>query len=290
MQRATTAAELAEVMVGAGPGSPRDRAVVMTMGALHEGHLALVRAARERAGEQGQVLATIFVNPLQFGVEEDLAAYPRTLADDLRKLEAAGCDVAFNPTAQVMYPDGEPQVRVDPGPLADDLEGAVRPGHFAGVLTVVLKLLHLTRPDVAIFGEKDYQQLTLIRRMVVDLDLAVRIDGVATVREADGLALSSRNRYLDTEQRQAALVLSRALAAGAAAGPGGPGAVLSAARAEFDREAVTPDYVEVRSVELLAPPASGPARLLLAARIGTTRLIDNAVVHLSPSAAPTTMR
>ena len=290
MRRAMTAAELADALVGAGPGSPRARAVVMTMGALHEGHLALVRAARERAGEQGQVLATIFVNPLQFGPSEDLAAYPRTLADDLRQLEEAGCDIAFTPTAQVMYPDGEPRVRIDPGPLADALEGAVRPGHFAGVLTVVLKLLHLTRPDVALFGEKDYQQLTLIRRMVVDLDLAVRIDGVATVREPDGLALSSRNRYLDPEQRHTALVLSRALEAGAAAGSSGPAAVVTAARAEFDDEAVTPDYVEVRSVDLLAPPASGPARLLLAARIGTTRLIDNAVVHLSQSAAPTTMR
>ena len=290
MRRVTTAAELAEALVGAGPGSPRARAVVMTMGALHEGHLALVRAARVSAGERGQVLATIFVNPLQFGPGEDLAAYPRALADDLRQLGAAGCDVAFTPTAQVMYPDGEPQVRVDPGPLADALEGAVRPGHFAGMLTVVLKLLHLTRPDVAHFGEKDYQQLTLIRRMVVDLDLAVRIVGVATVREPDGLALSSRNRYLDPEQRHTALVLSRALDAGAAAGPSGPAAVVAAARAQFDKEAVTPDYVEVRSVDLLGPPASGPARLLLAARIGTTRLIDNAVVHLSQSAAPTTMR
>jgi pantoate--beta-alanine ligase len=290
VRRATTAAELADALVGAGPGSPRARAVVMTMGALHEGHLALVRAAQELAGEQGQVLATIFVNPLQFGPGEDLAAYPRTLAGDLRQLEAAGCDVAFTPTARVMYPDGEPQVRVDPGPLADVLEGAVRVGHFAGVLTVVLKLLHLTRPDVALFGEKDYQQLTLIRRMVVDLDLAVRIHGVATVRERDGLALSSRNRHLDPEQRQTALVLSQALSAGATAGPSGPAAVVAAARAEFDRAAVTPDYVEVRSVDLLAPPASGPARLLLAARIGRTRLIDNAVVHLTPSAAPTTIR
>jgi pantoate--beta-alanine ligase len=282
VQRVTTAAQLAAALKGAGPGRGRARAVVMTMGALHAGHLALVRAARERVGEHGQVLATIFVNPLQFGPGEDLAAYPRPLADDLCQLEAAGCDVAFTPTARVMYRDGEPQVRVDPGPLADILEGAIRPDHFAGVLTVVLKLLHLTKPDVALFGEKDYQQLTLIRRMVLDLDVDVRIDGIATVREPDGLALSSRNRHLDPQQRQTALVLSRALAAGSAAGPGGPAAVLSAARAEFEREAVTPDYVEVRSVDLLAAPASGPARLLLAARIGTTRLIDNAIVQLSP--------
>jgi pantoate--beta-alanine ligase len=290
MRRATTHPELVEALVGAGQGFPRTRAVVMTMGALHEGHLALVGAAREQAGEHGQVVATIFVNPLQFGPGEDLAAYPRTLADDLHRLEGAGCDVVFTPTARVMYPDGEPQVRVDPGDLGDVLEGAVRPGHFAGVLTVVLKLLHLTRPDVAVFGEKDYQQLTLIRRMARDLDLPVRIDGVATVREPDGLALSSRNRYLDPEQRRAALVLRRALSAGLAAGSGGPAAVESAARAEFDRAAIRADYVEVRSVDLLARPASGPARLLLAARIGPTRLIDNAAVHLSPSAAPTTTR
>jgi pantoate--beta-alanine ligase len=282
MRRATTATELGQALVGAGQGTSLTRAVVMTMGALHEGHLALVHAAREQAGERGQVVATIFVNPLQFGPGEDLGAYPRTLDEDLRLLEGAGCDIVFTPTAPVMYPEGEPQVRVDPGDLAETLEGAVRPGHFAGVLTVVLKLLHLTRPDVAVFGEKDYQQLTLIRRMALDLDLPVRIEGVATVREPDGLALSSRNRYLDPEQRQTALVLRRALSAGVAAGSGGPGAVVSAARAEFDRVAVTPDYVEVRSVDLLAPPPSGPARLLLAARIGPTRLIDNAAVHMPP--------
>jgi pantoate--beta-alanine ligase len=290
MRRATTPAQLAQALDGAGQGSPRTRAVVMTMGALHEGHLALVGTARDQAGKDGQVVATIFVNPLQFGPGEDLEAYPRTLADDLRQLEEAGCDVVFTPTAQVMYPEGEPQVRVDPGELGDVLEGAVRPGHFAGVLTVVLKLLHLTRPDVAVFGEKDYQQLTLIRRMALDLNLPVRIEGVPTVREPDGLALSSRNRYLDPEQRQMALVLRRALSAGVAAGSNGPAAVESAARAAFDRAAIRPDYVEVRSVDLLAPPASGPARLLLAARIGPTRLIDNAAVDVSPTAAPTTTR
>jgi pantoate--beta-alanine ligase len=283
VRQATTAAELVESLAGAGPGTGRGRAVVMTMGALHDGHLALVRAARAQAGEHGQVVATIFVNPLQFGRGEDLAAYPRPLADDLRLLEEAGCDVVFTPTGQVMYPGGEPQVRVDPGPLGDILEGAVRPGHFAGVLTVVLKLLHLTRPDVAVFGEKDYQQLTLVKRMVVDLDLPVSIEGVPTVREPDGLALSSRNRYLDPRQRQLAVVLSSALSAGAAAGPDGADAVVSAARAEFDRAAITPDYVEVRSVDLLATPATGLARLVLAARIGPARLIDNAAVHLSPS-------
>jgi pantoate--beta-alanine ligase len=290
MRRAVTVAELTGALAGSGPGTPTPRAVVMTLGALHAGHEALLHAAREQVGSEGQVVATIFVNPLQFGAGEDLDAYPRTLADDLARLEEAGSDVVFTPTAEVMYPDGEPQVRVVPGPLADELEGEVRPGHFSGVLTVVLKLLNLTRPDIAVFGEKDYQQLTLIRRMVLDLDLPVRIQAVETVREPDGLALSSRNRYLDADQRRLALVLSRALAAGAAAAGDGPEAVRVAAITLFDQAGIAPDYVELRSVDLLSRPTAGSARLLLAARIGSTRLIDNAAVQLPPSAAPTTMR
>src|SRR5690606_5156092 len=188
--------------------------VVMTMGALHEGHLALPRAARADADH---VLATIFVNPLQFGPNEDFDRYPRTFVADLEVCRAAGVDVVLAPGAAEMYPEGEPAVRVHPGPLGERLEGASRPGFFHGVLTVVLKLMHLVRPDRAYFGEKDYQQLALVRRMVRDLDLPVEVVGLPTVREPDGLALSSRNRYLSPAERESALTLSRALRAGQAA-------------------------------------------------------------------------
>jgi pantoate--beta-alanine ligase len=247
--------------------------VVMTMGALHEGHVALIRAARERCD---QVLVTIFVNPLQFGPNEDFDRYPRMLDRDLAICAREGVGLVFAPGGSEMYPGGEPQVRVNPGPLGETLEGASRPGFFHGVLTVVLKLLHLTRPHLAFFGEKDYQQLALVRRMVRDTDLPVEIVGVPTVREPDGLALSSRNRYLSDGERQAALALSRALRAGAAAGRNGAEAVLAAARAELPR----PDYIALTDPDLGPPPASGPARLLVAARVGTTRLIDNAPVEL----------
>jgi pantoate--beta-alanine ligase len=177
-----------------------------------------------------------------------------------------------------MYPGGWPETTVTPGRLGSELEGASRPGHFAGVLTVVLKLLHLTRPHRAYFGEKDYQQLTLIRRMVRDLDLDVQIVAVPTVREPDGLALSSRNRYLTAGEREKALALPHALRAGAAAGPDGAQAVLDAATAELTGLDV--DYLELRDPDLGPAPSSGPARLLVAARIGTTRLIDNVPVNL----------
>jgi pantoate--beta-alanine ligase len=265
---ATTRAELANAREKA-DGS---LAVVMTMGALHEGHEALIDAARERAD---QVLVTIFVNPLQFGPTEDFDRYPRTLDRDLAICARAGVDIVFAPARDVMYPDGEPTVRVNPGPLGETLEGASRPGFFHGVLTVVLKLLHLTRPDLAFFGEKDYQQLTLIRRMVRDLDVPVEIVGVPTVREPDGLALSSRNRYLSAPERRAALSLSAALWAGAAAGPDAE----SAARAALHPD-VALDYLVLAGTELGPPPAHGPARLLIAARVGTTRLIDNLAVEL----------
>ncbi|MEV0459782.1 pantoate--beta-alanine ligase [Catellatospora methionotrophica] len=248
-------------------------AVVMTMGALHEGHATLLREARKHADV---VLATIFVNPLQFGPNEDLARYPRTFDADVAVCAAEGVDVIFAPTPEVMYPYGQPQVTVHPGPLGEVLEGAVRPGHFAGVLTVVGKLLLLTRPDLAFFGEKDYQQLTLIKAMVHDLELGVEIVGVPTVREADGLALSSRNRYLSESERRAALALSRALRAGAAERD--PGAVLAAARAELTGLDV--DYLALRGADLSEDPAGGEARLLVAARVGATRLIDNLPVHL----------
>ncbi len=189
----------------------RFTAVVMTMGALHSGHATLIRSAREHVGPDGFVTVTVFVNPLQFGAGEDLDRYPRTLDADLRTAGQAGADVVFAPSVDEVYPGGEPQVRIAAGPMGERLEGASRPGHFDGMLTVVAKLLHLTHPDVALFGQKDAQQLALIRRMVRDLNFPVEIVGVPTVRESDGLALSSRNRYLSTTERRTALALSRAL-------------------------------------------------------------------------------
>ncbi|WP_409470488.1 pantoate--beta-alanine ligase [Streptomyces sp. HC307] len=193
---------------------PGRTAVVMTMGALHDGHATLVRTAREHVGRDGFVVVTVFVNPLQFGKGEDLDRYPRTLEADLKVAEQAGADVVFAPAVEEVYPGGEPQVRISAGPMGERLEGASRPGHFDGMLTVVAKLLHLTRPDAAFFGQKDAQQLALIRRMVRDLNFGVEIVGVPTVREDDGLALSSRNRYLSPQERRTALALSRALFAG----------------------------------------------------------------------------
>ncbi|MFP5371470.1 MAG: pantoate--beta-alanine ligase, partial [Actinomycetes bacterium] len=205
---AATAADLRRVL------SPRPGpvALVPTMGALHEGHRTLVRAARQQAAT---VVVSVFVNPTQFGPGEDFDRYPRTWDADLAALTAEGADVVFHPGVDEMYPPGAAGVTVHPGPLGDVLEGAVRPGHFAGVLTVVAKLFGLVRPDVALFGEKDYQQLTLIRAMARELALGVEVAGVPTVREDDGLALSSRNRYLSADQRAAAVALSRALRAGA---------------------------------------------------------------------------
>ncbi|MDF3150189.1 pantoate--beta-alanine ligase, partial [Streptomyces sp. T21Q-yed] len=190
------------------------RAVVMTMGALHEGHATLIRTARGIAGPDGEVVVTVFVNPLQFGKGEDLDRYPRTLEADLKIAEQSGADAVFAPSVDEVYPGGEPQVRIGAGPMGESLEGASRPGHFDGMLTVVAKLLHLTRPDVALYGQKDAQQLALIRRMVRDLNFGVEIVGVPTVREEDGLALSSRNRYLSPKERHTALALSQALFAG----------------------------------------------------------------------------
>ncbi|MGW0549777.1 pantoate--beta-alanine ligase [Streptomyces altiplanensis] len=195
-------------------GAPGRTAVVMTMGALHEGHATLVRAARDHVGPEGFVVVTVFVNPLQFGAGEDLDRYPRTLDADLALAAQAGANAVFAPSVDEVYPGGEPQVRIAAGPMGERLEGASRPGHFDGMLTVVAKLLHLTGPDAAFFGQKDAQQLALIRRMVRDLNFPVEIVGVPTVREDDGLALSSRNRYLSPAERRTALALSRALFAG----------------------------------------------------------------------------
>ncbi|MEU7981068.1 pantoate--beta-alanine ligase [Micromonospora sp. NPDC049081] len=256
--------------------------VVMTMGALHSGHEALIRAARERADH---VLVTIFVNPLQFGPNEDFDRYPRTLDTDLEVCRRAGADLVFAPAVTDMYPDGQPTVRIDPGRPGEELEGQSRPGFFHGVLTVVLKLLQLTRPDVTFFGEKDYQQLTLVRRMARDLDVPVEVVGVPTVREPDGLARSSRNRYLSADERQVALSLSAALRAGAdAAGRGADaGDVLTAAHRVLGVvPGVRLDYLVLTDPDLEPGPVAGPARLLIAAWVGTTRLIDNLAIDLAP--------
>ncbi|MEU7010760.1 pantoate--beta-alanine ligase [Streptomyces sp. NPDC046332] len=316
----------------AAPGVAGNRrtAVVMTMGALHEGHATLVRTAREYVGPDGFVVVTVFVNPLQFGAGEDLDRYPRTLEADLKTAEGAGADAVFAPSVDEVYPGGEPQVRISAGPMGERLEGASRPGHFDGMLTVVAKLLHLTRPDLAFFGQKDAQQLALIRRMARDLNFPAEIVGVPTVREADGLALSSRNRYLSGGERRTALALSRALfAAGdrlaaqyalrarAASLPasqgraetraealsrlgearaaadahavaqasecGGADAVRAAARAVLD-EAAKAEPPLVLDYLALVDPADftevgdgheGDAILAVAARVGSTRLIDN---------------
>ncbi|MFT2017884.1 pantoate--beta-alanine ligase [Streptomyces sp. 796.1] len=331
--------------------TPGRSAVVMTMGALHAGHATLIRAARARVGDEGLVTVTVFVNPLQFGAGEDLDRYPRTLDADLRVAADAGADIVLAPPVHEVYPGGQPEVRLAAGPMGERYEGASRPGHFDGVLTVVAKLLHLTRPDLAFFGEKDAQQLALIRRMVTDLNFPVQIVGIPTVREDDGLALSSRNRYLSAAERGTALALSRALFAGrtaltgsttpppsgtppmgeteltagvapslngrsgaAATGPGRPdpgvghavagaatrarpapetpsrpadlvppGAVREAARAVL-AEAASADPPLVLDYLALVDPADftevddgyvGEAVLAVAARVGTTRLIDN---------------
>ncbi len=255
-------------------------AVVMTMGALHEGHRQLIRVARERSPF---VVVTIFVNPLQFGPNEDFEKYPRTLERDLEACEAEGAAVVFAPSRDDVYPGGAPSITMNPGPLGAILEGASRPGHFSGMLTVVEKLLRLTRADVAFFGEKDFQQLALIRRMAVDLELGVEIVGVPTVREIDGLALSSRNRFLSADERVSALALSRALREGAAHGD--PGAILAAAGKVLAEEpGVRLDYLELTGADLGEVPVEGPARLLVAAKVGTTRLIDNVPIVLRKEA------
>ena len=276
-------AELAELL-GAGRGAGRGAgprvALVPTMGALHDGHASLMARARTEAGPDGRVVASVFVNPMQFGAGEDLDRYPRTFDADLELCASEGVDVVFAPSVEEVYPGGDPQVTVDPGPLAEVLEGAVRPGHFRGVLTVVAKLLGLVQPDVAVFGEKDYQQLVLVRRMVADLCLPVDVVGAETWRECDGLAMSSRNGYLGPEDRQRAVALSRTLYAARAAAPEGYDAALAAARAEL-REAhgVDLDYLVVTDPGLgelprVVPPGTA-ARILVAARVGSTRLIDN---------------
>lgn len=254
-------------------------AFVPTMGALHAGHRALMDRARSIGGT---VVVSIFVNPMQFGPNEDFKRYPRTFDDDLAMCADAGVGVVFAPAPEVMYP-ARPLVTVDPGPMGSVLEGHVRPGHFAGVLTVVAKLFNLVRPDAAVFGQKDAQQLALIRRMVADLDMGVRIEAVPTVREPDGLAISSRNRYLSPTERTTALALARALAAGARRAPDGAAAVRKEARTVLDDAATADpplllDYLALVNPDTLAEVDEsyrGPAVLAVAGRVGTTRLIDN---------------
>jgi pantoate--beta-alanine ligase len=256
-------------------------AVVPTMGALHEGHLALLHAARSRAD---LVILTIFVNPTQFGPNEDLAKYPRDEAGDLAKARTCGIDLAFCPEPAAMYAPGA-QTFVEVRDLQKPLCGARRPGHFAGVATVVAKLFHITQPHLAVFGEKDYQQLAIIRRMVRDLDFGIEIVGVPIVREPDGLAMSSRNAYLSADDRRPALALSRGLAAAEAAfraGERDAAALLSAARAPLEAESarVRIDYAELRDATELTDVTrcERPCVLALAAFVGATRLIDNRVL------------
>jgi pantoate--beta-alanine ligase len=257
-------------------------ALVPTMGALHEGHRSLIREARARAD---QTVVSIFVNPLQFSPNEDFSRYPRTFDADLEACRAEGVDVVFAPAADDMYPPDR-QVSVQSGEMGAIVEGAVRPGHFDGVLTVVLKLFNLVQPDVAIFGQKDAQQLAMIRRMVADLDLPIDIVGAPTVREPDGLALSSRNRYLSADERQVALALSTALRAGAAESV--PSKIRAAALAVLEAAAprLALDYlvlVDPATFAVVNASYRGEAVLAVAAKVGTTRLIDNVVLSLRPA-------
>jgi len=285
---ARTRAELADARTGL---DPRTGPVVLvpTMGALHAGHGTLLRAARALAGPDGSVVVSIFVNPLQFGPGEDLDRYPRTLDDDLAMCADAGVSLVFAPSAAEMYPNGKPEVTVDPGSVGKVFEGQFRPGFFDGVLTVVLKLLHLTRPAIVVFGEKDAQQLALVRRMVTDTDLNIDVESVPTARDADGLAISSRNRYLSAAERTVALAMPRALSAGQARAADGAAAVLGAAQEILRAEpALAVDYVAVvdpRTFTAVRPDHGGSALLVAAARAAGTRLIDNVPVVLSAGPA-----
>jgi pantoate--beta-alanine ligase len=257
----------------------RKVALVPTMGALHAGHIELIRHARRAPGAVVTAVS-IFVNPLQFGAGEDLDSYPRTMETDLEVCRREGVELVFAPGVDAMYA-GSTGIAVQPGPLGAELEGASRPGHFAGVLTVVAKLFGIARPQLAYFGEKDYQQQVLVRRMARELNLGVDVVAVPTVREPDGLALSSRNVYLSADERERALALSATLAAGRHAASDGADAVLEAARATLAAApGVDVDYLALRDPELGPAPERGPARLLVAARVGTTRLIDNCPLTL----------
>ncbi len=270
----------AEVRRAVSDMRPQRIALVPTMGYLHEGHLSLVDRARERAD---RVVLSIFVNPLQFGPREDLARYPRDLERDVELATNRGVDLVFAPDVDEMYPGGEPVVRVVPGRLADTLCGEFRPGHFEGVLTVVAKLFGIVRPDVAVFGQKDFQQAVLIRRMVEDLDFGVEIDVAPIVREPDGLAMSSRNVYLSPDERGRALGLSRGLERAAeafGAGEHDPDRLCGLVREEIDGPGVHIQYVEVVDPDTLEPARlARPGHVIaVAAYVGETRLIDNVIL------------
>jgi pantoate--beta-alanine ligase len=259
------------------------RAFVPTMGALHDGHRALMREARNLVGPRGEVVVSIFVNPTQFGAGEDFDSYPRDLDRDVLVCADEGVDVVYAPSAQGVYGSVEEQgsrITLDPGPLGLVWEGAHRPGHFAGVLTVVSILLHQVDPDVALFGEKDYQQLELVRRMCRDLSFGVEIVGVPTVRDADGLALSSRNANLDPEERRQASAVPHALEAAQQAAIDGAQASLSAVDNVLAEAGLVPDYRALCAPDLGPAPDHGGARLLVAVPVGRTRLIDNCTVDL----------
>jgi len=253
-------------------------ALVPTMGALHQGHKVLVETAGKMAK---RAVTSIFLNPLQFGPKEDLAKYPRSLEADQKLLSEAGCDLLYAPTPADMYPP-DFAAKIDPGPLGTILEGAARPGHFTGVVTVVIKLLLQTMPDIALFGEKDYQQLLIIHRAVRDLDLPIHIVGVPIVRDTDGLAFSSRNVYLSPDERKCAVALPNTLQETAATIREGKdiAAALKTGQDKLTKAGFTVDYLELADAHTLAPTRTltGPARLLAAAKIGATRLIDNLAV------------
>jgi pantoate--beta-alanine ligase len=281
METETTIAAVRERVLGWRRAGQRV-ALVPTMGSLHQGHVSLIATARSRAA---RCVASLFVNPTQFGPREDFGRYPRSPEADGRMLQEAGCDLLFMPEVKEMYPGGTQEgARVQMPGLSAILEGEVRPGHFDGVATVVSKLFNIVQPDVAVFGEKDFQQLTVIRRMVADLCMPVEIVGAPTVRAADGLALSSRNQYLSQAERQTAPQLHAALAA-AAQRVSRPGADLAAVErdglAQLAAAGFTPDYFTVRDSHDLAVPAAGAGELVIlaAARLGTTRLIDNVRVR-----------
>jgi pantoate--beta-alanine ligase len=266
---------------GRGITSPKV-VLVPTMGALHDGHLTLVDEAR-KLGDI--IVVSIFVNPLQFGPNEDLTTYPRTLDADVAKLAERDVHLVFAPTAAEMYPDGDSSTRVVAGAVGSTFEGRTRPGHFDGMLTVVSKLLHIVHPDVAMFGEKDRQQLFLVKRMVRDLNIPVHVQGVPIVRAEDGLALSSRNAFLSDDERRSALALSRALEAAASAQNRGIDAALAAAQSVLDGAAsIELDYLTAVNPDTFAPVDSdytGSAVVLVAARVGATRLIDNRTLAVS---------
>jgi len=280
-----TIAELRRELAGA----PRPVGLVPTMGFFHDGHLSLMRAARA-ANET--VVVSLFVNPTQFGPNEDLATYPRDEQRDLALAQAEGVDIVFAPSVEEVYPDGF-STTVEVGELTEPLDGAARPGHFKGVTTVVTKLLNMVGPDAAYFGQKDAQQALVIRHLVRDLNMPVRIEVCPTIREADGLAMSSRNAYLNEEERRRAVALSRALRAAEQTVERGDldaEAVIAAARQELDEAGIDPEYLELRSATDLTPAArvNGSTLLAVAARVGPARLIDNTMLNTTTkSSSPT---